>query len=74
MNEARTIRQILDAAGGFKKVSEAIGYDRLSSDAVRKWPQSGIPDRYWSVIIKLAGSSAAELFDANETVRAGKAA
>lgn len=72
MNNPRTIREILDAAGGNQAVAEAVS--GLTPDAVYKWRQNGIPDRYWLTIIPMAGSSPEEIFAANEIARAEKVA
>lgn len=64
----RTIPQIIEAAGGPRQVSEATG-GRIKADAVRKWPQIGIPDRHWPVLIELAQATPDELFEANRAAR-----
>lgn len=69
----RTIRQIIDDAGGPVAVAGACD-QKLSADAVYKWRHNGIPDRYWAAIIPLAETSADEIFAANELARAEKAA
>jgi hypothetical protein len=66
----RSIRQIIEDAGGPTNISGAL--DSLSVDAVYKWQNNGIPDRYWSVIIPLADSSPEEMFAANEDTRASE--
>ncbi|WP_315792327.1 MULTISPECIES: carph-isopro domain-containing protein [unclassified Bradyrhizobium] len=69
----RTIRELIDAAGGPIAVSRAIPSEHhVSDDAVRKWKQNGIPDRYWPVIIQLASSCVEEIFAGNEMIRADK--
>jgi hypothetical protein len=73
----RTIRQIIDGAGGAAAVANTVtnaGDLKLTADAVYKWQHNGIPDRYWATIIRLADSSADEIFAANEAARAEKAA
>lgn len=71
----RTISQIIEAAGGPQVVSAAIpprpDGKKMTSDAVRKWPQIGIPDRHWPVLIELAQATPDELFEANRTARDG---
>ena len=62
----RTIPEIIDAAGGLAVVAERTGL----KDGVRKWPQIGIPDRYWPVLIDLVpGLRPDELYAANRMVR-----
>lgn len=73
MKQPRTIREIIKAAGGAHAIATAIG-GKIKADAVYQWPNNGIPDRYWSTIIPLAETSPEELFQANEAVRAEKAA
>jgi hypothetical protein len=76
MQTARTIRQIIDAAGGSAAVTVAAfqaGHE-LTTGAIYKWRQNGIPDRYWSILMPMAGATADELLAANEHARAGKTA
>ncbi len=62
----RTIPEIIAAAGGLKVVAEKTGL----KDGVRKWPEIGIPDRYWAILIELLpGLTAEELYAANLVVR-----
>ena len=70
----RTVRKIIEDAGGpafvVSAVLEAGGW--IGIDAVYKWQHNGIPDRYWSAIIPLAGVTADEIFAANELARSEK--
>ena len=75
----RDISQIIEDAGGARKIEEAAGLKldskgalkpRLTADAVRKWRRFGIPDRHWSILIDLAGATPDELFAANLDLRA----
>ncbi len=80
MTKSRTIRELISAAGGAGPIAEACnqasirGDKRLTVDAVYKWPSNGIPDRYWVVIIPLAGTTADELLAANDVARSEKVA
>jgi hypothetical protein len=65
----KTVKDIIEAAGGPKVVAEACG-PSVSVDAVYKWPRIGIPDRHWPHILPLAGASAAEMLAANIAARA----
>lgn len=65
----RTIHDLIKAAGGAKAVQEASD-GAISRDAVYKWPSIGIPDRHWELIIRLAGASPDELYQANLMARA----
>jgi hypothetical protein len=67
----RSLVEIIEAAGGAKSI-EAATSGTIKRDAVYKWPQIGIPDRHWEVIIPLAGSSAEELYQANRIARSGE--
>lgn len=73
---SRSIREIIEAAGGAIAVAKQVSTSHpeltLSADAVYKWPHNGIPDRYWSIVIPMADSSADEIFAANEIARAEK--
>jgi hypothetical protein len=76
MQTARTIRQLIDAAGGSAAVTVAAfqaGHE-LTTGAIYKWRQNGIPDRYWRFLMSMAGATEAELLAANELARAEKAA
>lgn len=64
----RTIIEIIRDAGGARGI-EAATEGRIKSDAVYKWSANGIPDRHWPVLIKHAGASPDELFEANRAVR-----
>jgi len=62
----KTIPQIIEAAGGLKAVAEKTGL----KDGVRKWPDIGVPDRYWAVLIDLVpGLTPEDLYDANRAAR-----
>ncbi len=64
--EKGAIDLIIEAAGGLKVVAEKTGL----KDGVRKWPEIGIPDRYWAILIELLpGLTAEELYAANLVVR-----
>lgn len=68
----RTISQIIDDAGGPTKIASGLelhGLGELSTSAIHKWKRNGILDRYWPVLIELAGATAEELFQANEQLR-----
>ena len=64
----RTVRQIIEAAGGADKVSLALG-EAVTPGAVYKWFRIGIPDRHWPAILPMAGASADELLAANIAAR-----
>lgn len=62
----RTIPEIIESAGGLKVVAEKTGL----KDGVRKWPEIGVPDRYWAALIELVPDlTADELYAANRAVR-----
>lgn len=66
---ARTIREIIKAAGGPMAIAAASD-GSVTVDAVYKWPQIGIPDRHWTFILPLAGATADEMLAANVAARA----
>lgn len=74
----RTIEQIISDAGGARAIEAAApvsdGKPAFKTDAVYKWPTIGIPDRHWPILIKLAGATPDELFEANRLARQGAAA
>jgi hypothetical protein len=64
----REIKQIINDAGGAAAIARASG-GAFKIDAVYKWPEIGIPDRHWPLIIKLAESAPEELYAANVSAR-----
>ncbi len=64
MATKHSVTQIIELAGGPAVIADA-SKGRIKKDAVYKWPNIGIPDRHWPVIIKLAEVSPDELFFAN---------
>lgn len=64
----REIKQIISDAGGAAAIAATSG-GAFKIDAVYKWPDIGIPDRHWPLIIKLASSSPEELYAANVNAR-----
>ena len=64
----RTVAEIIKDAGGPRAIHEASG-GSITKDAVYKWPQIGISDRHWAILIDLAGASPGELFEANRMAR-----
>jgi len=71
----RTIADIITAAGGARRISEASGpvdasgKRPLTYDAVYKWSKIGIPDRHWPLLMSLAETSPDELYVANLAAR-----
>lgn len=62
----RTIRHIIADAGGETAINRAIGRRRAAS----KWPQVGIPDRYWRTLMAMVpGLTTDELLAANLATR-----
>ncbi len=68
MTKARTIVEIIKSAGGAAAIAAASD-GAFKVDAVYKWPDIGIPDRHWPLIISLAGSNPQELYAANVAAR-----
>ena len=69
----RNAEEIVRDAGGGKAIAGAANKAglKLGEWAPLKWPQNGIPDRYWGLMEKLAGATVGELFAANEAIRKG---
>jgi hypothetical protein len=71
MENAQTVSDLIKAAGGPATIQAEL--DRVGSaltrDAIYKWQKTGIPDRYWFVMISLAGCSPDELYRANCVAR-----
>jgi hypothetical protein len=75
----RTLPEIIEACGGPERIEKASGMKsgkpgqpdrpRLSHWAVRKWPQTGIPERHWPLVQQLSNASIEELYGANRLVR-----
>lgn len=71
----RNLDEIIKAAGGARKISEAsgptddVGKRPITYDAVYKWPTIGIPDRHWPLVMALTETSPEELFAANCSAR-----
>ncbi|HTV68081.1 MAG TPA: hypothetical protein VMF90_06035 [Rhizobiaceae bacterium] len=64
----RSLAQIIEACGGAAAIAAASG-GAITKDAVYKWPQIGIADRHWEILIRLADASAEELYQANRIAR-----
>ena len=64
----RSVKELIDAAGGEDHVSAALG-GRPTSYAVLKWRYNGIPDRYWPILLPLANATAEEMLAANISAR-----
>ncbi|WP_415279280.1 carph-isopro domain-containing protein [Brucella sp. BZ] len=64
MATKHSVTQIIELAGGAAVIADA-SKGRIKKDAVYKWPNIGIPDRHWPIIIKLAEVSPDDLFFAN---------
>lgn len=72
----RTVSDIIEAAGGVQAIARHLPskVNRLGrpvdrASAVYKWTGTGIPERHWPLLIKLAKTSPSELFKANQAVR-----
>lgn len=70
MREVRSVREIVQDAGGAAVVAPRVGLGRGS---VSKWYRNGIPDRYWPAIMDMVPRlSPSELLCANEAARISK--
>lgn len=68
----RNVRKLIEDAGGPKKIADASLNTKksITAKSVYDWPQIGIPDRHWPILIKLAGATVEELYEANRVARA----
>lgn len=68
----RNVRQLIEDAGGPKKIADASLKTKkpITAKSVYDWPQIGIPDRHWPILIKLAKATVEELYEANRAARA----
>lgn len=64
----KTVRKIIEDAGGPAAIAAASD-GTVKIDAIYKWPQIGIPDRHWPLVMPLAGASADEMLAANVAAR-----
>ena len=68
MTTTITVRSIIASAGGAAAI-ETASNGSLQRGAVYKWPQIGIPDRHWPLLMRLSGASADEMLAANQLAR-----
>ena len=68
--QRRTVRQLIEAAGGVERISAALG-QKPSPYAILKWRYNGVPDRYWPTILTMANATADEMLAANISARTG---
>lgn len=73
MKSDQTVSDLIKAAGGASAVQAELerAGSSLTRDAIYKWQKTGIPDRYWSVIMALADCGADGLYRANCIARHG---
>jgi hypothetical protein len=62
----QAITAILKRCGGSEAIAGATG---VTTEAVRKWPRNGIPEKHWADIQTLAEVSINELYEANKAAR-----
>ena len=63
-----TIPEIIKRAGGPPAIERESG-GSVTAEAAYKWPKIGIPDRHWSLIMRLTAVTADQLFRANQAAR-----
>ena len=70
----RDLKKIIRDAGGPKAISGASQETDwpIASKSVYDWPQIGVPDRHWPILIELARATLSELFEANRKARAAR--
>lgn len=73
----RDVSELIKACGGPEAIEREAGVKpgkakrpKLSHWAVRKWSQSGIPERHWPLVMKLTKTDIGEIYAANEAARA----
>lgn len=68
----RNVKQIIEDAGGPKKIAEASLNTKksITAKSVYDWPQIGIPVVHWPILIKLARATVEELYEASRAARA----
>lgn len=67
-----TLEDIIRRAGGARRLAEQSSEEaggKFSHWAVYKWPEQGIPDRYWSLVCRLADVTVEQVFAACEAAR-----
>lgn len=42
---------------------------KLTAWAVKKWPQNGIPEKHWEMLMGMCGANIENLYAANQAVR-----
>ena len=69
----RTVKAIIEDAGGPGKIASAIGKrgsPAVSVKGVYNWKRIGIPEKHWPLMERLCEASAEELHKANRRLRA----
>jgi hypothetical protein len=76
--QMQTVSDIIEAAGGVQAVARHLpSKSRTGGSAidpastVYKWRKSGIPERHWPLIMRLAKVSIGKIFAANQRLREG---
>lgn len=69
MEASPSIPDIIKKAGGPDAIADR-SRGKLSRWAVYKWPNNGIPDQHWPLLIDLARVTPKQLLAANEAARA----
>lgn len=72
----RTVRQIIEDAGGPHKIAAASRKTRrpIGFKTVYAWYANGIPEKHWDLMAKLANATPDELYHANRPLRRPSAA
>ncbi len=62
----RTVRELIAAAGGHKKLAAQIG---ITESGIKRWRQIGIPPKHWALMMRLVQSNIEELEAANAALQ-----
>lgn len=71
MTEFLTVKQIVQKSGGPDAIAKAVTERgmKLSAWGVYKWPENGIPEKYWEIIAHLSGTAPHDIYKANVEAR-----
>jgi hypothetical protein len=68
----QSVQDIIQSCGGPEKI-EAEARNRgtkLTSWAVKKWLQNGIPEKHWRLVMDMSGATIELIYQANDAFRA----
>ncbi|MBX3490868.1 hypothetical protein [Parvibaculum sp.] len=67
-----TVTEIISACGGPDRIEAeaSVRGVKLTSWAVKKWNQNGIPEKHWDLVMGLCPTTVEALYNANSALRA----